>query len=155
MKSIITKYTIGLLLMLPLLFSSCSQEDDINEIFVSGQWVLVNYYEGIDWNDYNKNVPPVYSNVEDLKIINNFTIVFSDDGTVQGNIEKGTYTGKWSANPKDRSVTITQLKATVSLSGKSKEFIDKLGKVQFYQGDNIMLRLAPSDRNSCMQFKHL
>ena len=54
--------------------------------------------------------------------------MFNDDGTVQGNIENGTYSGKWQANAKDRSIRITQIECTVSLSGKNKEFIDKLKK---------------------------
>lgn len=80
--------------------------------------------------------------------------MFNDDGTVQGNIENGTYSGKWYTNAKDRSIRITQIECTVSLSGKNKEFIDKLKNVQFYQGDNIMLRLAPNERTTCMQFRH-
>ena len=111
MKLDIRKYIRCLLFVLPFLLGSCNQEDDINEIFVSGQWQLVNYYTGIDWNNYN-------------------------------------------ANAKDRSIRITQIECTVSLSGKNKEFIDKLKNVQFYQGDNIMLRLAPNERTTCMQFRH-
>lgn len=143
-----------LLLALPFLFAGCNQEDDINEIFVSGQWQLVNYYTGIDWNNYNKKVPPQYDKKEDLNVINKFSITFGEDGTVQGSIENGTYTGKWQADPKSRSITITRIECSVSLSGKNKEFIDRLKNVQFYQGDNIMLRLAPNERTTCMQFRH-
>ena len=154
MKLDIRKYIRCLLFVLPFLLSSCNQEDDMNEIFVSGQWQLVNYYTGIDWNNYNANAKPTYTKPEDLKVINAFSIMFNDDGTVQGNIENGTYSGKWQANAKDRSIRITQIECTVSLSGKNKEFIDKLKNVQFYQGDNIMLRLAPNERTTCMQFRH-
>lgn len=137
------------------MFAGCNQEDDINEIFVSGEWLLVNYYTGIDWNNYNANATPQYNKREDLKVINKFSITFGEDGSVQGNIENGTYTGKWQANPKDRSIAITRIECSVSLSGKNKEFIDKLKKVQFYQGNNLMLRLAPNERTTCMQFRHL
>lgn len=155
MKQKIKKYGACLLLLaLPFLFTGCNQEDDINEIFVSGEWLLVNYYTGIDWNNYNANATPQYNKPEDLKVINKFSITFGEDGSVQGNIENGTYTGKWQANPKDRSIAITRIECSVALSGKNKEFIDKLKKVQFYQGDNIMLRLAPNERTTCMQFRH-
>ena len=60
MKLDIRKYIRCLLFVLPFLLSSCNQEDDINEIFVSGQWQLVNYYTGIDWNNYNANAKPTY-----------------------------------------------------------------------------------------------
>lgn len=115
---------------------------------------MVNYYTGIDWNNYNANAQPAYTKPEDLKVINKFSITFGEDGSVQGSIENGTYTGKWQANPKDRSIAITHIECSVALSGKNKEFIDKLKKVQFYQGDNIMLRLAPNERTTCMQFRH-
>lgn len=84
MKLDIRKYIRCLLFVLPFLLSSCNQEDDINEIFVSGQWQLVNYYTGIDWNNYNANAKPTYTKPEDLKVINAFSIMFNDDGTVQG-----------------------------------------------------------------------
>ena len=116
MKLDIRKYIRCLLFVLPFLLNSCNQEDDINEIFVSGQWQLVNYYTGIDWNNYNANAKPTYTKPEDLKVINAFSIMFNDDGTVQGNIENGTYSGKWQANAKDRSIRITQIECTVSLS---------------------------------------
>ena len=61
MKLDIRKYIRCLLFVLPFLLSSCNQEDDINEIFVSGQWQLVNYYTGIDWNNYNANAKPTYT----------------------------------------------------------------------------------------------
>ena len=61
MKLDIRKYIRCLLFVLPFLLSSCNQEDDINEIFVSGQWQLVNYYTGIDWNNYNANAKPTYN----------------------------------------------------------------------------------------------
>lgn len=156
MKQKIRKYGLYLLLLaLPVLFSGCNQEDNVNEIFVSGEWFLVNYYTGIEWDNYNANATPQYNKPEDLNVINKFSITFGEDGTVQGNLENGSYSGKWQANPKDRSIAITRIECSVSLSGKNKEFIDKLKKVQFYQGDNLMLRLAPNERTTCMQFRHL
>ena len=65
MKLDIRKYIRCLLFVLPFLLSSCNQEDDINEIFVSGQWQLVNYYTGIDWNNY---MPMPNLHIPSLKI---------------------------------------------------------------------------------------
>ena len=37
-----------LLLVLPFLWS-CNTEDDINEIFISGTWNVVNYFGKANW----------------------------------------------------------------------------------------------------------
>ena len=43
MRKTFLKYSIYLLLTLPILLSSCNNEDDVNEIFVSrGTWYVVN-----------------------------------------------------------------------------------------------------------------
>ena len=55
----------SLLLTLPMLFSC--QEDDINEIFVSGTWNVGNFYNGGDWSKYDNDggIPKYQNNGED------------------------------------------------------------------------------------------
>lgn len=153
MKSII-KYIFSFL-VIPLFLSSCNQEDDIYEIFASGTWRVNNYYTDCNWNNLAyKPGNPVFTSVDDLKIINSFTVIFEDDGTMRGNIDGGTFTAKWNADAKDRSFSITNISASISLSGKNAEFINRLKNVKYYQGDSNTIQLAPQDKTTYIQFNH-
>lgn len=153
MKSII-KYIFSFL-VIPLFLVSCNQEDDIYEIFASGTWRVNNYYTDCNWNNLAyKPGNPVFTSVDDLKIINSFTVIFEDDGTMRGNIDGGTFTAKWNADAKDRSFSITNISASISLSGKNAEFINRLKNVKYYQGDSKTMQLAPQDKTTYIQFNH-
>lgn len=153
MKSII-KYIFSFL-VIPMFLVSCNQEDDIYEIFASGTWRVNNYYTDCNWNNLAyKPGNPVFTSVDDLKIINSFTVIFEDDGTMRGNIDGGTFTAKWNANAKDRSFSITNISASISLSGKNAEFINRLKNVKYYQGDSKTMQLAPQDKTTYIQFNH-
>lgn len=153
MKSII-KYIFSFL-VIPMFLVSCNQEDDIYEIFASGTWRVNNYYTDCNWNNLAyKPGNPVFTSVDDLKIINSFTVIFEDDGTMRGNIDGGTFTAKWNADAKDRSFSITNISTNVSLSGKNAEFINRLKNVKYYQGDSKTMQLAPQDKTTYIQFNH-
>lgn len=153
MKSII-KYIFSFL-VIPMFLVSCNQEDDIYEIFASGTWRVNNYYTDCNWNNLAyKPGNPVFTSVDDLKIINSFTVIFEDDGTMRGNIDGGTFTAKWNADAKGRSFSITNISASVSLSGKNAEFINRLKNVKYYQGDSKTMQLAPQDKTTYIQFNH-
>jgi len=158
MRKTFLKYSIYLLLTLPILLSSCNNEDDVNEIFVSrGTWYVVNYYTGVNWDSNNdRDACPVITDMQELQVIQQFNITFKDDGTLEGNMQNATFTGYWQANGEDRSVSITRLKASTNkVEGRNKEFIETLERARFYQGDSGMLRLAPQERTTCIQFTHI
>ena len=114
-----------------------------------------NYYTNCNWNNLAyKPGNPVFTAKDDLKTVNSFTVVFEEDGTMRGEIEGGTFTAIWSANPKDRSFSITNINASISLSGKNLEFINRLKNVRFYQGDSMTMQLAPQDKTTYIQFNH-
>lgn len=153
MKKII-KYIFSLM-VLPLILCGCNQEDDVFEIFASGTWRVNNYYKDCNWNDLAyKPGNPMFTTESDLKVVNSFTVVFEEDGTMRGEIDGGSFTARWSANPKDRSFSITNINATIALKGKNAEFIERLKNVCFYQGDSMTMQLAPHDRTSYIQFNH-
>ena len=147
------KHLLYLLLLSPVLWS-CTNEDDIHEIFCSGTWNVGNFYNGGDWHRVNDGARPVYTKEEDFKALNYLTVNFLEDGTVQGRIPGGTYTAKWSADPDGRTVSITNIKTTVSPSGKSKELINALTNAAYYKGDSKYLKLAPQDKKSYIQLGH-
>ena len=147
------KHVFYLLLMLPLI-CSCNNEDDIQEIFISGTWNVGNFYSGGDWNKVNDGARPVYTKEEDFKALNILTVTFLEDGTLQGKMNNGTFTAKWAADGKDRTLTITQLKTSAVPSGKSKEFVEALSQAAYYKGDSKYLKIAPKDKKSYVQLGH-
>ena len=147
------KHVFYLLLMLPLI-CSCNNEDDIQEIFISGTWNVGNFYSGGDWNKVNDGARPVYTKEEDFKALNILTVTFLEDGTSQGKMNNGTFTAKWAADGKDRTLTITQLKTSAVPSGKSKELVEALSQAAYYKGDSKYLKIAPKDKKSYVQLGH-
>ena len=158
MKKIIQKLVC--LLAFPLLLCSCDQEDDVMEIFDSGIWNVENFYSSVDWGtnglDWGK---PEFIQERERNILKQITIVFKDDGTFSGELSNkgGSYSGKWEAHPEDRTFSVIgNVKAPGNVSGKNKEYIQRLQAAKFYRGDSRnVLRLAPESKNNCIQFTHL
>ena len=104
----------------------------------------------------------VYNNIgivykaqgEDFKALNILTVTFLEDGTLQGKMNNGTFTAKWAADGKDRTLTITQLKTSAVPSGKSKELVEALSQAAYYKGDSKYLKIAPKDKKSYVQLGH-
>ena len=144
----------SLLLTLPLLFSC--QEDDINEIFVSGTWNVGNFYTGGDWNKYdNDKARAKYTKEEDIKALNALSVTFLEDGTLQGRLaNNATLSGRWQANGEKRTISITNLKTSNTVTGKSKELVEALENAAHYKGDKNYLKIAPEAKNSYVQFGH-
>ena len=145
-----------LLLMLPLI-CSCNNEDDVNEIFASGPWYVVNYFTKVDWN--KRNGEPYYKantgeGQDALKVIQLFTLTFSNDGTYQGTMQNAKFEGTWSADGKDRSIRLTVKGSPNTSSRFNKQLIETLNEAVFYQGDSNVLMLGPSDKRSFIQFRH-
>ena len=147
------KHILYLILTLPLLWG-CNNEDNVDEIFVSGTWNVGNFYNGGDWDKLNDGARPAYTKEDDLKALNYLTVTFLEDGTLQGRMNNGTFTANWQANGEDRTISITQLKTTATPSGKSKQLVEALKNAAYYKGDSKVLKLAPQDKKSYVQFGH-
>jgi hypothetical protein len=148
------KNLLSILLLLPLI-CSC-QEDNIEDIFVnSGTWNVGNFYVGGKWEKNNDGAKAIYQKNEDIKALNQLTVIFHEDGVISGTLlNGGTFTAKWSANGKDRSVLISDLNTSVTPKGKSKELIDALTNAAFYKGDSNYLKIAPENKKSYVQLGH-
>ena len=148
------KNLLSILLLLPLM--CCCQEDDIDVIFVkSGTWNVGNFYVGGKWEKTNDGAKVIYQKNEDLKALNQMTVIFDEDGTLSGSLlNGGTFTAKWSANGKERTIQISNMKTSVTPSGKSKELIDALTNAAYYKGDSNVLKIAPENKKSYVQLGH-
>ena len=148
------KNLLSILLLLPLM--CCCQEDDIEVIFVkSGTWNVGNFCVGGKWDKTNDGARVIYQKNEDLKALNQMTVIFDEDGTLSGTlINGGTFNAKWGANGKDRTIWISNMKTSATPSGKSKELIDALTNAAYYKGDSNYLKIAPEDKKSYVQLGH-
>lgn len=105
---------ISLVLLLLLSFTSCSQEDDIKEIFVGKTW----YMNGgvINGMKLNSEIKNFYTDAGEGA----YYISFSTD-TFQGVLSSGvTFAGTWSADGKNQSIkfNVTQKPNTTLLFDK-------------------------------------
>lgn len=142
-------------LILPLaLFSSCSQEDDINEIFANGQtWHWSSSYDTTNWEDDNKFADCMGKDEKEQinKNKDAYIIRFNEDGSIEGKGSTFSFTGQWSANASDHSFFI-RLKANQNPSGLDKTFHNELMQARFYRGDSRMLKLFNETKNHFIQF---
>ena len=77
------KNLLSILLLLPLI-CSC-QEDNIEDIFVnSGTWNVGNFYVGGKWEKNNDGAKAIYQKNEDIKALNQLTVIFHEDGVISG-----------------------------------------------------------------------
>lgn len=149
------KSILYILMLLPFLWS-CNNEDDVEEIFASGTWHVVDFYGKANWD--KRNGEPKYNAMahnpdktiaaegrKALDIIHGFNITFKADGTFTGSIQNGTIEGTWQADGKDRTVNINFTK-TPSSTSYNNEFIEALNNAIFYQGDSNVLLLAPEGK---------
>ena len=138
------KSILYILMLLPFLWS-CNNEDDVEEIFASGTWHVVDFYGKANWDATEGR--------KALDIIHGFNITFKADGTFTGSIQNGTIEGTWQADGKDRTVNINFTKTPPSTSYNN-EFIEALNNAIFYQGDSNVLLLAPEGKKTYIQFAH-
>lgn len=80
-----------------------------------------------------------------------YTIIFKEDGTVEGKGGSFTFTGTWSANGDDQSFSI-QLKPNGNRSGLDKTFYDEISSAKFYRGSSRLIKLFNLDKNHYIQF---
>ncbi|WP_303911579.1 DUF4847 family protein [Bacteroides mediterraneensis] len=136
-----------------LLLAGCNK-DDVHEIFSSGQtWHWSGSYSTSDWKDDNNCTSTLTR--DELARINDdqdkYTIIFKEDGTVEGKGSSFTFIGTWSANGDDQSFSI-QLKPNGNRSGLDKTFYDEISSAKFYRGSSRLIKLFNLDKNHYIQF---
>lgn len=154
MKAFLYPIKLCTLLLTAFFPGGCSQEDDIEEIFCSGQWYLVNFFETTNWGSSSSHGDTPIITTPETSNKNRISITFNDDGTVKGVLADGEFTAQWQGDAATRSVTITSVKTTTTPNGTSKEFIERLKQVRYYKGDSRTLQLAPESRTTYIQLNH-
>ena len=83
------------------------------------------------------------------------SLSYLEDGTLQGRLaNNATLSGRWQANGEKRTISITNLKTSATVTGKSKELVEALENAAHYKGDKNYLKLASEAKNSYVQFGH-
>ena len=145
------------LLILPFLFS-CNQEDDLEDIFCSGHWYVVNYFHKVDWKKQSgapQYTPTSAEGNKALEVIQNFSIVFDKEGTFKANVQNSSFEGTWEANGSDRSIHL-HMKSNPNMSSfYNREFVDYLNTFAMdYQGDRNVLMIGSKKDHTFVQFTH-
>lgn len=153
-----------MVMALPLLWS-CNDEDDVNEIFDSGTWFVVDYYGKANWkkrtgtpkynvmaNSPDKNTAAEGRNA--LKIIHTFSLTFRSNGTFVGGMQNGDFKGTWQADGKDRTIRLKIEGNPNTSPAYNRDYIEALQNAVFYQGDSNVIMLAPEDKKTYIQFTH-
>lgn len=144
-----------ILFVLPLLLCGCNQEDDILEIFTSDTWHWNASYSTTNWKDDNNaklHINLDYEKVSDInRNPNMYIIKFEEDGSFKAKGNSIEFTGLWSANPEDHSISITNVKLHGNANGLDKMFYDEIRNSSFYRGDNLVLKLFNSAKNEFIQ----
>ena len=157
------KYILYIMLALPLLWS-CNNEDDLEEIFASGTWYVVNYFGKANWD--RGDGEPMYKPIDSegnidkegrkaLETIHAFSLTFKADGTFSGSMERGDFSGTWQADGKERTIRL-RVSSNPNTSGYSlsRTYIETLENAAFYRGDSNYIMLAPEDKKTYIQFTH-
>lgn len=151
------KYILPLFLF-ALLFSSCSQSDDVIAIFTENgkAWKISDVFneDGSrsreEWSDEE-----AFNKSEELRQKDgNFTIRFQGaelDGYVSGSYtgyaSKGAISGKWTANGKNNTFTTSSQNAPSGEDVLGRIFANALAYAYKYEGDINNLRIYYTDPN--------
>lgn len=133
-----------------LLLAACTQEDDISEIFASGQrWHWSSSYVTEDWD--KEGAPTLtFDESATVNAVTNrdaFIVTFSPDGTVKGAGQHFTFNGSWTAEGKDRTMEM-RLTPSSTPAGLDKVFFDQLRQARFYRGDARLLKLFDKEKRT-------
>ena len=136
-------------------FCNCSNRDDVDEIFVSGTWTVVNFFTVSNWNN-TKNAIPKYTSANDVAQLKSLKLTFNTAGGFIGTLTNGTtFNGNWTADGNNRTITFPMnIKTSGTLSKKDSEFIHALQNAKYYKGDSKTLLIGNSDKNSYVQLTH-
>ncbi len=144
------------ILLLPLLVG-CNTEDDVEEIFTSGPWYVVNYFGKANWDKRNGDPKYKPTNAADKKVLETiagFHIEFKPDGSFTGGMQNASFEGDWSADGKDRTIRLIFKGRPNTSNQYNREFIETLREAIYYNGDSNYLMLGPENKKSFIQFGH-
>ncbi|MCH5175559.1 MAG: DUF4847 family protein [Prevotellaceae bacterium] len=132
---------VSLVLSILLSFTSCTMEDDIEEIFVGKIW----YMDGATINGMrlNSEIKNFYTEVGE----NAYYISFSTD-TFQGVLSSGvTFAGKWSADGKKQTVQFEITTTPNTTSTFDKQIYNIISAPSSYSSGADFLHLSKDDNN--------
>ncbi len=133
-----------LTLIIPLLFlTSCSQEDDLDEIFNGKTW----YMNGgmINGMKLNSEVKTFYSYGNDA-----YKVYFGA-GVFQGSLSKGiNFAGTWTANGKKQGITMTFTEKPSTSVPFDKQIANIIANATSYNSGAEFLEIRQDANNSIM-----
>ena len=140
MNSIWQKICVPLFVVcIGLLAGACNDEDDI-DIFVGRTWKVSNFFGPAG---------AVYTKVEDLQTLereNAFYIKFEDASTFTGRTLDKTFSGTWSVDLEERTISLRLNGSVNPTDAISKQLIKSIKDAVSYRGDYNYLNLVDKDK---------
>lgn len=128
-----------------LLISSCSQEDDINEIFIGKTWYMTG--GRLNGSALNTEVANFYTNPEA------YVMIFQA-GTFTGTLSSGvTFSGTWQVNAQNRKMSLNISRSTSMSLPFDNNVYTVLKNITYYKGDSNYLELF-QDNNNFIRFSN-
>jgi len=128
------------LLISLVLFSSCSREDDIEEIFVGKTWYMVG--GELNGQALNTEVKSFYDSGKTCYLIN------FQANTFTGTLSSGTtFSGRWNVNAKTRALSLTISNDANPSIPFDRNIYSVLKKISYYEGDSNILILYQDREN--------
>lgn len=128
------------LLTLSMIFTSCDNGDDLNDIFLNHSWTLSFIKEG-------KKVAAPAFNTE-------YTMTFYETTFVLTTRNGSTIEGEWIADRIERTLKIRELGYSLGKIGEDEiaiKAITMLRNIRYYEGDSNWLQIQV-DKNNYIQF---
>lgn len=124
-----------------MLACSCSQEDDLTEIFVGKTWYMLGgELNGSALN--GANVSQFYNSGSSAYTIAFQTTTFT--GTLSGG---STFSGTWTANGKTHSLSLNIKQSPSNLSTFDHDVFAVIKNLKYYEGDSQVLNLHEDKEN--------
>lgn len=129
-------YIIATLATLFLLFTACSKEDDVNDIFFNKTWQITGAkYQGKVWNN---NVSFLYDGYHNLTLYS--------DGTCSGTFTNGSKMhAKYALDGKKHTIRFININRSEITNVNDKTLIDILSNTTHYNGDVNQMKFITDD----------
>jgi len=134
---------LSLCLALAALLWSCHPSDDIDDIFTPHGWSFTGFCYTPNWNSNRSSLLDIQLTGFEEHHLN--TLAFLPGGVVELNMPGCSLTGRWAADGRERTLTLTDFKVTAgsidALSPYSQKFYKDLCATAWYRGDSSYLQL--------------
>lgn len=147
------KLSILTTLLLSLLLTGCTLEDNVDEMFFSKTWYIVG--GGINGEAMNSVVSEFYHDKNGKPYGSSaYCIHFDTGNTITGILAPGTtFSGTWNVDPVKRQLHMNMKSSSTAQAAIDRSLFIILKDITFYEGDNQYL-IIYKDKENYIRLNH-